>query len=147
MSRLRNGLLLLLLAVCAVSFWLGRREQTAPASADAPAAGAMAPQAPPLSIHLVVLNGTGESGLARRISRDLPSLGCVVVAIGDAPHDSFAHSLLVNRRLASGRTQRLAAALRGIPVIQEWDPRCPEDAVLVLGRDHQRLFGSGDGRP
>lgn len=143
MSRLRNLLLFVLLAVCAASFWLARQpaaERVLPASAQGPASAAAALERPERSVHLMVLNGTREPGLARRLSRDLAQLGCVVVAIGDAPHDSFASSLLVNRRLEPAQARWLAAALAGLPVVKEWDPRAREDAVLVLGADHQRLL-------
>jgi len=139
MNRLRNLLLVVLLAVCAASFWLARQpaaERTTTGSAPAP----VVLERPERSVHLAVLNGTREPGLARRLSRDLAYLGCVVVAIDDAPHDSFATSLLVNRRLPAAQVQWLAAALAGVPVVQEWDPRAQEDAVLVLGADHQRLL-------
>jgi hypothetical protein len=143
MSRLRNLLLLVLLAVCAASFWLARQpaaERAASRLAHGPAPAPVVLERPERSVHLAVLNGTREPGLARRLSRDLAYLGCVVVAIDDAPHDSFATSLLVNRRLPAAQVQWLAAALAGVPVVQEWDPRAQEDAVLVLGADHQRLL-------
>jgi hypothetical protein len=140
-SRWRNIFLILLLATCAFSLWWARREPAA--VTKAPPAVAPAPPedgGPALaSIHLAVLNGTGEAGLARRVSRRMPEHGCVVVEMADAPHDTFARSLLVNRRLGEEQARRLAASLGGLPVLREWDPRRREDAVLVLGHDHRRL--------
>lgn len=69
-------------------------------------------------------------------------MGCVILTVADAPHDSFRESLLINRRLPPESAEKLASGLDGIPVLKEWDPRCPEDAVLVVGHDHGRLFES-----
>lgn len=145
MSRERNLALFVLLAICAASFWLAGRGG-APGPTAGPAAEAPEPfaAAAPRNVHLVVLNGTAEPGLARRYSRALPGLGCVVVALGDAPHDTFATSLLINRRLPYAAARQLAARLGGLPLLAEWDDRCAEDAVLVLGHDHARRL---DGRP
>ncbi len=147
MRRWRNPLLLLLLLVCAGSWWWARRE---PALPVAPGSAAGAPEAEsPLSaepvdlgdlasVHLAVLNGTGEAGLARRVSRHLADLGCVVVRIADAPHDTFATTLLINRRLAMRDARRLASRLGGVRLLREWDDRATEDAMLVIGHDHGR---------
>ncbi len=68
----------------------------------------------------------------------------MVVEMADAPHDTFSRSLLVNRRLGDDQAAQLAARLGGMPVLREWDPRCREDAVIVLGHDHDRYrTGSG----
>jgi hypothetical protein len=148
MRRLRVVVLVVLLVICAGSFWQAQRERGSK-GARAPQAATPAVAAAPGpvdvaagSVHLAVLNGTRQSGLARRLSRGLPAFGCVVVALGDAPHDTFTTTLLVNRRLDESTARRLAAALGGIPVVVEWDPRCDEDAVLVLGADAPRLFGA-----
>jgi len=150
MSRLRNGLLVVLLLICAGSFWLAR-EQSAPVAASGPEtagtgsapAGALAAG----SVHLTVLNGTAQPGLARRFARELPAFGCVVVAVADAPHDSFAVSLLINRRLQDAAARQLALSLADVPVVREWDFRSEEDAVLVLGADHARILGLADAGP
>jgi hypothetical protein len=150
MSRLRNGLLVLLLLICAGSFWLAR-ERSAPV--DASGLGAEGADHAPVnalaagSVHLTVLNGTAQPGLARRFARELPAFGCVVVAVADAPHDSFAVSLLINRRLQDRAARQLALSLADVPVVREWDFRSEEDAVLVLGADHARILGLADVGP
>ena len=68
--------------------------------------------------------------------------GCVVVAVADAPHDTFARSLLVNRRLPDAAARVLASRCADPPLITEWDGRRDEDAVLVLGRDHPRVLAA-----
>jgi hypothetical protein len=54
----------------------------------------------------------------------------------------MARSLLVNRRLSDRQADELARRLGGIRVIREWDGRVGEDAVLVLGADHELLKSS-----
>jgi len=139
-SRARNLILLTLVLACAVSFWYARRQpqiRTSPAPAMS-----RTPLADPASmdaVHLTVLNGSGTSGLARRIGRQLPALGCVVVKVGNAPHEDFSTSLLINRRLSDDRAAMLRRQLGGPRLITEWDPRCREDAVLILGHDFEKL--------
>lgn len=147
MSRVRNLLLFLMVVVSGVSFWAARRNadrvdaRTIPVGLDLEAPPPVAAE----SIHVAVLNGTGEAGLARRVSRQLPALGCVVVEVGDAPADTFARTMLVNRRLDADRLGWLAQRLAGPVVITEWDQRRDEDVVLVLGRDHARKLPQGPG--
>jgi hypothetical protein len=139
-KRARNLLLLALLAACLLSFWWTRRDETAAWPGDGPPpATRSSAGSPPATVHLAVLNGTGEPGLARRVGRRLTAMGCVVLEVGDAPTDAFDRSLLVNRRLRDDEAAGLARRLGGLPVRREWDPRRPEDAVLLLGRDHARL--------
>ncbi len=143
MRRLRAMVLVLLLVICAGSFWQAQRSRISGPD-PVPAAPELVPQQAPEAggtVHLTVLNGTRHSGLARRASRVLPALGCVVLALDDAPHDTFAATLLINRRLDEARARRLAAAL-GVPQLREWDPRAAEDAVLVLGADAPRLLAA-----
>ena len=93
-------------------------------------------------MHLRVLNGTGEAGLARDLSRDLAAAGLVIGGLGNADGEPVPATLLVNRRLDDAVARRLAARLGGLPVVREWDGRCSEDAVLVLGLDWSRVRGA-----
>lgn len=144
MKRLRKLLLFAFLLVCVASIWYAQRTDvrvSRPEEISADSEG-FSPGLDDRSqtVQLTVLNGSGNAGLARRFSRQLAPLGCVVVSVADAPHDSFASSLLINRRLSQEQAQRLAARLGGVAVLPEWDRRGQEDAVLVLGRDHRRLL-------
>jgi len=140
-----NTWLLVLVAICALSLWFGKdlvqkgKEGPAerPVSTGAGVTFAMPAEETP--IHLVVLNGTSESGLAREVSLLLGRAGCVAESVGNAPHRNFARSLLVNRRLSDRHAADLARRLGGIQVIREWDGRGGEDAVLILGADCARL--------
>lgn len=144
MTRVRNLILFLLVVVCGASFWLARQGRPEAGEvgdgARLPTPSEPEPTLLLETVHLAVLNGTGEAGLARMVSRLVPAIGCVVVTVADAPHDSFATSLLVNRRLDDDRLQRLASDLARPVLLEEWDPRQDEDAVLVLGRDFERLI-------
>ncbi len=141
MKRLNLWLLLMLL-VFGVSYrwggaWLGK--QGTP-EVPAPAAEPMAVAESGGGVRLVVLNGTREKGLAKQFRIRLGWAGWETEKIGNTPRETmYAHSFLVNRRLSSGEITRLAARLGGLRVLQEYDPRTEGDAVLVLGRDHERL--------
>lgn len=151
MRSTRNLLLLLLVVVCALSLWLGRgsRGPEAPASATSVSVGDPDPwvavrednrrEASAPAMHLAVLNGTLENGLAREIGLALNLVGCVTERVGNAPHQQFARCVLVNRRLSRQVARKLATRLGEVPVIEERDLRTTEDAVLVLGADHGRI--------
>jgi hypothetical protein len=140
-----NFWLLILTGVCALSLWFGKDLMLKGGGGSAekgplpeePVDFSLA--AEEMSIHLMVLNGTAEPGLAHQISLLLGRAGCVAENVGNAPRRDFEHSLLVNRRLTDQRASDLARRLGGIRVIREWDSRAGEDAVLVLGADHDQL--------
>jgi hypothetical protein len=90
-------------------------------------------------VHLLVLNGTAVKNLAGDFSQLVGRAGCVANRVDNAPHDHYARSLLINRRLDDERAQAVAARLGGPRVIREHDGAAVEDAVLVLGADHDRL--------
>jgi len=143
-SRL-NTWLLALVAVFALSLWFGKDLIRAGKKGSAGGTSATGPttifamSAEETPIHLVVLNGTNESGLAREISMLLGRAGCVTESVGNAPGRDFGRSILVNRRLSNSKAFDLARRLGGIRVIREWDRRGGEDAILVLGADCARL--------
>ena len=139
MRRL-NVWLALAVAVCAVSFWFGRgafnsgsrpdRVGQLPGTWDAQGQQA---------VQLVVLNGTHQTGLARQFGLLLGQRGLAPTGYGNAPPQDHERSFLVNRKLDRGLARSLSGLLGGIPVIQEFDSRGIEEAVLVLGADHQQL--------
>ena len=125
----RNLWLLLAVGLCGVSLWAGVR-----------GGGARPDQGkPPAALHLRVLNGTTEPGVARDVGRRLGAAGYVIEGVGNAPRPLAGGSLLVNRRLDDATARALAAGLGGIGVVREWDGRSSEDAVLVLGADWARV--------
>lgn len=158
MRRPLNLWLLLVVIVCAVSVWAGSRGDlpflgsgpSAPdvgESSNADPAQFERPSAPQNDpVHLAVLNGTGRSGLARQVGLLVPRAGCVAEQVGNAPGNApggeYVQSLLINRRLPRARAEALARRLGGLRLLTEWDDRCTEDAVLLLGTDHQRVLSA-----
>jgi len=159
MKRNVNILLLMIVAACGVSLWQALTGD--PAADDATGDMTVAPAPPPVeraeagagspwlgadaaNIHLVILNGTAVPGLARDVSLALSRVGCVTQRVGNAPHQEFDRTLLVNRRLDAQQAERLAAQLGGIAVIEEKDSRTHEDALLVLGADYRVILQALD---
>jgi len=128
----RNLWLAAAAALCAVSLAAGLRGHR-------PGHAAPDPGPEPAAIHLRVLNGTDLAGLARDLGRRLGAAGFVIGGVGHAPRPAPPASLLVNRRLDEAAAAALAARLGDLPVVREWDGRCSEDAVLVLGPDWRRV--------
>lgn len=144
MRRPLNFWLFVVVAICGASIWFGKGA-TLPSFSPGPGG-----EAPPISsgfsndailssIHLLILNGTEEKGLARDFSLIVSRIGCVAQGTGNAPQKPWEKSILVNRRLSNERARCLADKLGGIPVIREFDGRVTEDAVLVLGADHSQM--------
>jgi hypothetical protein len=140
-----NVWLLVLVALCGASYWFGK-DLVFPGGKGGgvdvptvPAADRFDMPTGASAIHLKVLNGTEQSGLARDVGLLLGRAGCVAENVGNAPHRGYAESFLVNRRLTDRRAEDLAGLLGGVRVVREMDGRGSEDAVLVLGDDWPRL--------
>ncbi len=143
MKRSANLWLLLIVAVCGLSFWFGRGLKAGAPGHELPAAVATT-ESPETGVaeepvHVVVLNGTGQAGLARDVGLLLGRSGYVVEKVGNAPGGPYELSFLVNRRLPAARARTLAAGWGGLPVLREFDARTAADVVLVLGQDGDRL--------
>jgi LytR cell envelope-related transcriptional attenuator len=148
MKRQGNLWLLLIVVVCAVSFFVGRGTQlpfldTEP-NTESSAEIELVDDTDPSPVHLLILNGTDRSGLAREVSRLVTRVGCVAENVGNAPTGDHPASLLVNRRLDSQRARDLAARLGGVCLLTEWDDRGTEDAVLLLGEDYSNVLTALD---
>ena len=144
MKRTLNLFLLVLVLACGVSIWWAKGQplpgwwNAGEARRVVPSRTEDDPQLP--AAQLRVLNATEIPGLAAEVALRIPSLGCVVQGVGNAPVWPGSPSLLINRRLPRGQALELAERLGGVPVIREWDGRGAEDAVLVLGEDHDRIL-------
>ncbi len=140
MKGMLNLWMVVILVVCALSLWFGKDfilpESAKKLNVPVPTAKQEAPESDAGPVHLLVLNGTAESGLARDFGLLLGRTGCVAEKVGNAPHNDYAKSFLVNRGLPQQRIDQLAADLGNLPVLLEFDGRSTADAVLVLGRDH-----------
>jgi hypothetical protein len=143
-KRTLNLFLLVLVLACGVSIWWAKGQplpswwDSGEVRRDAPSLEESDPQLP--AAQLRVLNATEIPGLAAEVALRIPGLGCVVQGVGNAAAWPGSPSLLINRRLPRGQALELAERLGGIPVIREWDGRGAEDAVLVLGDDHDRIL-------
>ncbi len=143
MNRGRNLLLVLLVLICGVSLWLGQGGRLTFPGRGAPRAAARSPAARLANpVHLLVLNGTAEPGLARSVGLALSAAGLVPERAANAPRTGYAHSFLVNRRLDETAAGALAVRLGGLTLLKEWDARANEDAVLVLGEDRDALLAA-----
>jgi len=138
-----NVWLLLTVLICGASYWFGKDliavESPMSAGVETPKVGFVDDEDQEATVHLLVLNGTDRPGLAREFGLLLGRAGCVADQVGNAPHNHFAKSFLVNRLLDASRIKRLAAELGDVPVLIEFDGRSAADAVLVLGRDADRI--------
>ena len=141
MPRRMNFWLLLVVVLCAISIWAGRSGWLVlPAADPTPETTTRTGREiePPTALaHLLILNGTDRSHLARDVGFLVVGVGCVAERLGNAPPGPHPESLLINRRLEAGRADDLAHSLGGVPVLTEWDDRGTEDAVLLLGDDYR----------
>ncbi|HET7529454.1 MAG TPA: LytR C-terminal domain-containing protein, partial [Mycobacteriales bacterium] len=91
---------------------------------------------PPSAIHVRVLNGTGQNGLAHQVAQDLAAHGFIVDEVGDA--DSTGYTTTVVRygtdRIESSQT--LAASVVG--ATRQLDGALSGTLELVVGSDYTR---------
>jgi len=92
---------------------------------------------------ILILNGTKVPGLASRAARWVENLGGKVLAVGNAPEQSFSYSMILTRGLDSYTASALARAfgisdLRGKGETLRWEKR--GDIVLILGLDKVDSF-------
>lgn len=95
--------------------------------------------AAPESFSIQVLNGTGEAGLAHRVTMDLRRLGIDVLLEGNAERFDFAESVLVDRRGNEELMRRLQRRLGVRRVVVQVKQGSLVDVTLVVGRDRDRL--------
>ncbi|GAB4065444.1 hypothetical protein GCM10028777_14910 [Angustibacter speluncae] len=115
---------------------------TDPAATD-PAATTSAPPAtsePPAptadrALPLVVLNGTGASGLAGRVRDELTGLGWTVGEVGNADGDPLAQTVV--RYSAPEHEATAAAVATDLGVQAELDEGASAPVVVVVGQDRE----------
>ena len=93
-------------------------------------------------IQVEVLNGVGESGLARRFTRDLRDLGFDVVAVGNAEHFDHSSTHVLDRSGRTGAAREVADGLGTDSVVVALDPDLYLDATVVIGRDWRGVLGA-----
>jgi LCP family protein required for cell wall assembly len=101
--------------------------------------GSPTPSAPrlivaPSEIHVRVLNGTGEVGLAHRVSDDLRAKGFVIDEIGDADSSSYTSSIVRYGSEKVESSQTLAASVTGSE--RQADGTLGSTLTLIVGSDY-----------
>jgi LCP family protein required for cell wall assembly len=89
---------------------------------------------PPSAIHVRVLNGTGEPGIAHKVADDLTSRGYVIDGVGDAESASYSKTIVrygVDRNESS---QTLAASVPGAD--RQQDGTLGTTLELIVGSDY-----------
>lgn len=86
-------------------------------------------------IRVEVLNGMGESGVARRVASRLRDMGFDVVYFGNADHFDHDSTRVILRSDDQSGVQRLADSM-GVPRVQARpDPQLYLDGTVILGAD------------
>lgn len=113
---------------------------------EAPAAPA-ADRVPSHDIHVEVLNGCGQDGVARELGNRLRALGFDVITVGNAESYNYPETLVIDRVGKPDYAKQVSEAI-GIPnTIQQIipDPFRIEEVTVVIGGDYRRLeLASGD---
>ena len=89
--------------------------------------------------EMEVLNGTGEPGIARMITKQLRIIGFDVVIEGNAPRFDFKESLLVDRRNNPSLMRKLSGILGCRRVLKQYRDDSEVDVTLIIGWDRDRL--------
>jgi LCP family protein required for cell wall assembly len=110
---------------------------SASASPSAPAGAS--PSASPLTVapqqvHVAVLNGTGQQGLAARAAAALRSEGFVVDQVGNADRSDYTTTEVRYGSTRADSARTLAAAVPGS--VTQADPTLGTTLTLVLGSDY-----------
>ena len=91
-------------------------------------------------IKVEVLNGSGETGLANRVSNQLRGLGLDVVATGNADHFDYEATYVLDRSGRPGVALEVALGLGTDSMVVDLDPDLFLDATVVVGHDWEPVF-------
>jgi hypothetical protein len=89
---------------------------------------------PPSAIHVRVLNGTGEVGIAHKVASELANRGFVIDGVGDADSSSYSTTTIrygVDRNESS---QTLAASVPGAD--RQQDGTLGTTLELIIGSNY-----------
>ena len=88
-----------------------------------------------LVIRLEILNGTGNSGLARRTAELYRSYGFDVVTVGNAARDDLPETIVVDRVGNEVFAARTADIIRATTVDLQLESQSGVDVTVILGED------------
>jgi hypothetical protein len=88
----------------------------------------------PSSIHVRVLNGTGEPGLAHRVAEDLASRGFIVDETTDADSTDYTESIVRYGTEKRESSETLAASVTGST--RQQDAALGSTLELIVGSDY-----------
>lgn len=91
-------------------------------------------------VSVEVLNGSGATGAAARVSNRLRDMGFDVKTFGNARNPNNERSVLLDRSGREGATQSIADSLGGVPIRGDPAPELYLDATLILGPDWENLL-------
>ena len=110
-----------------------------PGTAPKPRASASASATPslvvqPSAIHVRVLNGTGEQGLAHKVAQDLAARGFVVDGVGDADSSGYTQTTVRYGTERNESSQTLAASVNAD---RQLDASLGSTLLLIVGSDYK----------
>jgi hypothetical protein len=89
--------------------------------------------------QIEVLNGTGEPGVARKVTMKLRKMGIDVLLQGNAGHFDYRESVLVDRKGNPELMKKLSRRLGVKTVVTQVQERPRVDVTLIVGWDRERL--------
>ena len=92
-------------------------------------------------IHVEILNGCGEDGMARQVGQHLRALGFDVMTLGNAGSFNYPETIVIDRVGKPEYARRVAEILGTRNRIQQIvaDPFRIEEITVIVGRDYKRL--------
>ena len=104
--------------------------------------------APTHDIHVEVLNGCGQDGIARAMGNRLRALGFDVITVENAESFNYPETLVIDRVGKLEYARQVANAIGVANTIQQIvpDPFRIEEVTVVIGGDYRRLGFVVDGQ-
>ncbi len=92
-------------------------------------------------IHIEILNGCGEDGIAQQIGKQLRTFGFDVITVANAPTFNYPETIVIDRVGNPEFARQVAEVLGTTNRIQQVipDPFRIEEVTIVVGRDYRRL--------
>jgi LCP family protein required for cell wall assembly len=106
------------------------KPRSSPTASSSPTSLVVAPSA----IHVRVLNGTGEQGLAHKVAQDLASRGFVIDSMGDADSTGYTNTVVRYGPDRDQSSETLAASVVGAS--RQLNGALSSTLELVIGSDY-----------